>query len=209
VLQRDHSYRQIKRQILINELKPDRAFTELAAARELGASQGTIHEALLHLEADSLVLRKGHRGTTVTPLHAEAAGEMLALRRRLETRAAPRAASALTPEARKSIAALLDRMHKAAAGVDEYAVIEHDTAFHVAIFRLAGFRALEQILLRAILHSLRQKLWEPRHRRPLAETAGRHGAILAALDHGGAALSAAIGQHIDTIVDVGVDKVAS
>jgi DNA-binding GntR family transcriptional regulator len=81
-------------------------------------------------------------------------------------------------------------------------MIELDTAFHMAIFRLAGLRALEQILLRCILHSHRQKLWEPRHNRPLDKTAQRHRPIIDALGKSGEDLAAALAHHIDTIVDV-------
>ncbi len=77
-------YATLKRRILLNELRPETALTELGIAQEMGCSQGTVREALLRLQEDGLVLREGHRGTTVTPLDAEAAAEMLALRRRLE-----------------------------------------------------------------------------------------------------------------------------
>mgnify|MGYP001547993401 CR=1 FL=1 len=75
---------------------------------------------------------------------------------------------------------------------------------------VAGLRAMEQILVRCMLHSHRQKLWEPRHRRPLAETAARHDVLydlLAARD--GAGLAQALGGHIDTIVDVDALRTAS
>jgi GntR family transcriptional regulator, rspAB operon transcriptional repressor len=127
---------------------------------------------------------------------------MLALRRQLETYAAPRVARAIKPEALADLRDIQSRMEAAAQALDAYGVIELDTAFHMTLFRLAGFKALEQILLRLILHSHRQKLWEPRHNRPLTETARRHTAILAALEQGGEALASALGHHIDTIVEV-------
>jgi GntR family transcriptional regulator, rspAB operon transcriptional repressor len=208
----DVVYATLKRRILLNELKPEAILTELGIAAELRCSQGTVREALMKLREDGLVLRAGHRGgTTVTPLDADVAAEMLALRRRLETKAASRAALALAedPAALARLEAIADAMDAAAARGDEARLIERDTDFHMEIFRLAGYRALEQILLRSILHSHRQKLWEPRHRRPLAETAGRHRAILAAIPKGGLALATALGQHIDTIVDVGTTRIAS
>jgi DNA-binding GntR family transcriptional regulator len=100
-------------------------------------------------------------------------------------------------------------MDAAAEAGDEYGLIELDTEFHLAIFRLAELRALEQILVRCILHSHRQKLWEPRHRRPLAETAARHDVLLELVKaRDGEALARALGLHIDTIVEVQPQRVA-
>ena len=101
-------------------------------------------------------------------------------------------------------------MIEAARSGDEYGLIELDTEFHLEIFRLANLQALEQILVRCILHSHRQKLWEPRHRRPLVDTARRHDVLcelLAARD--GEGLADALGQHIDTIVEIQLAQAAS
>src|SRR5689334_8376945 len=76
---REVVYRTVKRRILMNEFKPGSALTELGLAKELGCSQGTIREALFHLQEDGLVTRAGHRGTTVTRLDPEEAQEILAL----------------------------------------------------------------------------------------------------------------------------------
>ena len=195
-------YATLKRRILLNDLKPGSALTELGLAQDLMCSQGTVREALLRLQEDGLVLRAGHRGTTVTPLDPEEADEILALRRRLERRGALRAVPSLTPEHWQDILSLQEAMDHAATDNDTYLMIELDTAFHMAIFRLAGLRALEQILLRCILHSHRQKLWEPRHNRPLGKTAQRHRPIIEALGKSGDDLADALAHHIDTIVDV-------
>ncbi|MHB2170125.1 GntR family transcriptional regulator [Alsobacter sp. R-9] len=199
---RDAIYATLKRRILLNELEPETVLTELGVAQELGCSQGTVREALLRLQEDGLVLRSGRRGTTVTPLDEDEAAEVLALRRRLEARGALRAAANRTPEDVTRLRRLLAAMERAAGQGDEYALIELDTEFHLAIFQMAGLRALEQILQRCILHSHRQKLWEPRHRRPLERTAARHRPIIDALEAGGQPLADALVHHIDTIVDV-------
>lgn len=207
---RDAIYATVKRRIVLNELRPGVTLTELGLAAELGCSQGPVREALMRLQEDGLVLRGGHRGTTVTPLDPHEAAEILALRRRIETRAAHGAARAVDTRALERLGQLRRRMGEAAAQDDEYALIELDTAFHLEIFGLAGLRAMEQILVRCILHSHRQKLWEPRHRRPLAETAARHDRLLdrlAARD--GAGLAEALGAHIDTIVEIDAQRAAS
>ena len=207
---RDAIYAAVKRRIVLNELRPGMILTELGLASDLDCSQGPVREALMRLQEEGLVLRNGHRGTVVTPLNPEEAEEILALRRRIEVRAAPKAAQRVDARALQRLAQFNARMAEAAAAGDEYALIELDTAFHLEIFRLAELRALEQILVRCILHSHRQKLWEPRHRRPLLETAARHDTLydrLAVRDGDG--LAAALGEHIDTIVEVQAARVAS
>jgi len=207
---RDAIYSTLKRQIVLNELRPGVMLTELAVAAELGSSQGPVREALMRLQEDGLVLRRGHRGTAVTPLNAEEAAEILALRRRIEVRAAPRAARAVDDAALAGLARRIELMGEAAAAGDAYALIEHDTEFHLEIFRLADLRALEQILVRCILHSHRQKLWEPRNRRPLAAAVARHDILLELLrQRDGEGLANALGKHIDTIVDVEQQRAAS
>lgn len=199
----DTAYNAIKRRIILNELKPGDTLTELGLAAELDCSQGTVRESLLRLQADGLVVRSGHRGTTVTDLDPEVAGELIELRRRIEARAARRAADRATPADIAMLEGLQARMDEAAAAGDEYGLLALDIDFHLALFRLARLDALEQILVRCILHTHRSKLWAPRHRRPLAQTAARHRPILAALAaQDGAALARALEHHVDTIVDV-------
>jgi DNA-binding GntR family transcriptional regulator len=198
---RELVYQTVKRRILMNELKPDTALTELGLAREIGCSQGTIREALFHLQEDGLVTRAGHRGTTVTRLDAEEAREILALRRRIEVRGAHRAVLHVTDEALEKLLELMAQMEAAAEQGDAFALIEFDMGFHLTIFRLARFEALEQILTRCTLHTHRSKLWAPGHQRPLIETARRHRVLIDRLKaRDGAGLAEAVGAHIDTIV---------
>lgn len=197
----DHVYGIVKRRIMLNELKPMSVLTELGLAHEIGCSQGTIREALLRLQEDGLVIRTGRRGTVVTRLEDEEAEEMLALRRRLEMRGAERATRNVDARSLDVIMAIRETMNEAADAGDEFQLIEADKDFHLAIFRLSQLEALEQILARCIMHTHRSKLWAPRHRRSLDETARRHDILidrLAARD--GKGLADELGLHIDTIV---------
>lgn len=197
----DLVYASVKRRIMLNELKPEAVLTELGLAGEIGCSQGTIREALLRLQEDGLVVRTGRRGTMVTRLNADEAHEMLALRRRIETRGALKAARNVDDRALADLTAIRATMKQAAKAGDEYALIEADRELHLRIFRLAGLDALEQILARCIMHSHRCKLWAPGHRRSLAETARRHDILIECLvARDGEGLAQALGRHIDTIV---------
>ncbi len=72
----------LRRRIMLNDLAPGSVLTELGLATDLACSQAAIREALLRLEGEGLVRRAGHQGTMVTDLDADAAMEILDLRRR-------------------------------------------------------------------------------------------------------------------------------
>lgn len=193
---------ELRRRIVLNETAPGTVLTELGLATELACSQAAVREALLRLDAEGLVRRAGRQGTAVTDLDADTATEILDLRRRIEVRAARRIARRAGGG---DIARLLEQaadMAAAAAEGDLWAVVEHDIAFHLALFRISGLDAMAPILARCILHTQRFKLWAPWHQRPLAETAHRHAPILAALEaRDGAALARELGIHLDTMVE--------
>ncbi|SDR35090.1 DNA-binding transcriptional regulator, GntR family [Rhizobiales bacterium GAS191] len=197
----DFVYDEVKRRIMLNELKPGEVLTELGVARELGCSQGTVREALFRLQEDGLVTRHGRRGTTVTRLDPDEAQEILALRRRIETRGALKAVRLVDDAALEKLAAIEAAMEDSARADEEHQLTALDIEFHQTLFALSGLEALEQILTRCMLHAHRWRLWAPSHRRPLIETARRHIPIierLAARDSEG--LAEVIGHHIDTIV---------
>jgi DNA-binding GntR family transcriptional regulator len=197
----DFAYDDVKRRIMMNELKPGEVLTELGLARGLGCSQGTVREALFRLQEDGLVTRAGRRGTTVTRLDPDEAQEILALRKRIETRGALKAVLSVDDKALARLDALELEMEDVASKDDEPRLTELDIAFHQMLFSLSGLEALEQILTRCMLHAHRWRLWAPSHRRPLMETARRHRPILAKLAaKDGEGLAEALGHHIDTIV---------
>ncbi len=192
----------MRRRIVLNELQPGAVLTELSLAADLGSSQASIREALLRLEGEGLVVRSGHQGTTVTGLEAVEAREILGLRKRIETRAASLIIRHRSAADMERLQALLADMQAAAETDDLGAMVQADTAFHLALFRISRLHAMEPILARCILHTHRFRLWAPWHRRPLRRTADRHLPILDALAQGdAAALRRHIDEHLDTIVE--------
>jgi len=154
-----------------------------------------------------LVVRAGYRGTLVSALDADEAALMLAVRKQLECEAVKRLPfednSALVAELTEH----LDGMLMAARSADIYALIRHDTAFHLALFRAAQLPALEPILRRANIHTHRFKLWAPHHQRPLPATAERHRPLIDAVRHGDRkALEHELVRHLDTIVEPWPDR---
>ncbi len=193
---------ELRRQIILNELQPGTVLTELGLASSLGCSQAAVREALLRLDGEGLVLREGRKGTTVTDLDADAAVEILDLRRRIEVRAAPAVVRRVGNGELARLEAICRKMFEAAAEDDLWALVEQDMAFHESIFRISGLHAIQPILMRCILHTQRFKLWAPRHDRPLRKTAERHLPILKTIkERDGTALQRELRTHLDTMIE--------
>lgn len=194
----------LKRMIMLGEVAPGIALLELELAQRFQCSQGTVREALLALQEEGLVHRQPHRGTRVADCTEDEAVEMFRLRHGIETRGIARALRHPDPALLPDLTALIEGMEAKALAGDEYGQTELDRAFHRRLFRAAGLPAVEPLLHRCILHNHRFKITRSGERRDLTATAKRHWTIveaLAARDE--AAAVAAIGHHIETIVDVG------
>ena len=145
-------YHAVKRAIILAALPPGEALIEQQIAGAFGCSQGTVREALLRLEHDGLVSRRGYQGTLVSDISAEEAAQMARIRIDLETRGARLAAPAVTAEDVAGLEAIVARMEGAERSHDSYERSELDREFHMAVFRQAGLPALEPILTRCSLH---------------------------------------------------------
>ena len=74
--------------ILHGEWKPGAPIVETAVARAVGVSQPTVREALRHLEAEGLILRRQFRSCEVTRLSREEVDHIFRLRMEWESLAA-------------------------------------------------------------------------------------------------------------------------
>ncbi|MGK9232104.1 GntR family transcriptional regulator [Inquilinus limosus] len=194
----------LKRMIMLGELAPGLALLELELAQRFQCSQGTVREALLALQEEGLVHRQPHKGTRVADCTEDEAVEMFRLRHGIETRGIVRALRRPDPALLPDLTVLIEGMEAKARAGDEYGQTELDRAFHRRLFRTAGLPAVEPLLHRCILHNHRFKITRSGERRDLMATARRHWTIVEALTaRDEAAAVAAIGHHIETIVDVG------
>jgi DNA-binding GntR family transcriptional regulator len=200
-------YHSVKRAILLRRLEPGQALLEQQIMAAMGCSQGTVREALLRLEQDGLVTRRGYRGTVVSTTSLEEAAQMARIRIALETESARRAALACTDEELARWDAVIARMAEAERAHDGYALSELDREFHLTIFRAAQLTTLEPILTRCALHLHRYTFGNgpqgvtPDHRPGLPSTVEQHRAVrdaLAARDPEAAAQT--MQDHIETII---------
>ncbi len=145
-------YHAVKRAIILAALPPGDALIEQQIASAFGCSQGTVREALLRLEHDGLVSRRGYQGTVVSDTSPEEAAQMALIRIDLETRGARLATPVFTGADFSVLKEIVGRMDRAEQSHDSYARSQLDRDFHMAIFHKAGLPALEPILTRCSLH---------------------------------------------------------
>lgn len=145
-------YHALKRAIILAALPGGEALIEQQIAGTFGCSQGTVREALLRLEHDGLVSRRGYQGTVVSDTSAEEAARMASIRIDIETHGIRLATPAFTAAEFSALDEIIGRMDCAESSHDSYAKSELDREFHMAIFRVAGLPALEPILTRCTLH---------------------------------------------------------
>ncbi len=200
-------YHAIRRAILLHRMPPGQALLEQQIAATMGCSQGTVREALLRLEQDGLVERRGYRGTYVSDTSETEAALMARVRIEIETRGARLAAGRAGDAGFLRLGQILARMTAAEQRRDGYAMSELDREFHLAVLRLAGLAALEPILTRCSLHVHRfiyahgPRGTTPDNRRGLPSGAALHRELLTVLASGdGEAAATAMRRHIEGVI---------
>jgi DNA-binding GntR family transcriptional regulator len=194
----------LKREIMLGDLQPGLALTELDLATRFGCSQGTVREALLQLQDEGLVQRKGYRGTQVSPCTEAEAVELFHIRQSIECRGIVHVMAHPSRALIGDLKGLVQAMDEAAAAGDELELASIDRDFHRRLFADAELTALDPILHRCLVHNHRFKISQTRGPRDLVQTARRHEPIIAAIEAGDAQqAAAALFHHIATIVDFG------
>lgn len=196
----------LQREIVLGDLPPDSALTEMELAQRFQCSQSTVREALMQLSEEGLVKRLPHRGTLVAPCRTEDARALIHIRREVECGYLERVLGNAGRGLVGQLGDELDAMRNAARDGDEYRLSVHDRAFHTALFAAADLPLVVPILTRCLIHNHRYKIMNSQPNRALEETAERHVPIIEALRAGDIdQLRAVLSHHISTIVDFGPD----
>lgn len=199
----DALFHAIRRAILLRELQAGQALTEPQIGRDFNCSQGTVREALMRLQEEGLVQRRGYRGTTVTRSSLIEGVQMAEIRIKLEMEGAHHAVDAFTDEDFTEAQDCLSQMDRAADEGDSYALSELDRKFHLALFQRSGMNALEPILTRCMLHMHLQTFGHPGPEKRQATPTEAHQPILDALRRRNADdAAAALRDHINLTIDL-------
>ena len=198
----DTVYHALKRAILLRERQAGDALLEQDVANEMNCSQGTVREALLLLQHDGLVTRRGYRGTVVSHTSADEAALLARVRIDIEVNAAARAVAAASYADYEALHAVVAAMAEHETVGDTYALSELDHRFHGTIIRMASLEAVEPILTRCMLHMHRHTVGNPQRQQLGNENASEeHAALLRELesrDTGRA--QAAARHHIEGVI---------
>ncbi|MEP0235878.1 GntR family transcriptional regulator [Roseibium sp.] len=144
-------YRSLKRQILLGILTPDSPITEQSLAAEFDCSQGTVREALLSLQENGLVDRRGYEGTYVTRTTDAEAAVLARIRFNLEYAGMERAVARASGNDCERLRELAELYLTCRSEDDIFACSEVDRAFHMSIFKIADMPMLEPILHRTLV----------------------------------------------------------
>ena len=151
----EHAYASLRRDIVSLRLKPGTVLDEVGIAARLGLSRTPVHEAVVRLAADSLVVLLPNRGATVAGMewdqirdYVEAYGLLQRLTHRW-------AALRRTEAQLEDIAAECIVFEAASAAGEPEAMNDSNWRFHALIAAACGNKIIERNFLHVLTLSLR------------------------------------------------------
>jgi DNA-binding GntR family transcriptional regulator len=165
-------------------VEPGERLVERTLGTEMGASVTAVREAIIQLEAEGLITKRTNTTTHVTVLTADEIAQTFVVRHALERVAMIEAAKRANANDLRRLTELISRMLGAAHQKMSGLYVQHDFAWHEAVWEVSGNKVLSSTLRRIVLplfglSSVRvvaQKNYD------LVEDAHLHVAILDALE---------------------------
>lgn len=191
------AYEQILDLIQSKRAQPGEIVTERRLAEMLDMSRTPIRDALLMLEGEGLLIRRGTRGLQVKQIRIEDFMDALQIRSLLEPATARMAAGRIPAG---DLDSLRNQLQTLAAGGenDRMSVREVDERLHEMIARAAGNPQLEQIIRTVRRQTQMFDLRSMPER--LGDTCAEHIAIVDAIASGNAEASAkAMADHLSAV----------
>lgn len=132
--------------ILQGEWKPGSPIVETAIAKAVGVAQPTVREALRHLEAEGLILRRQFRSCEVTQLSRDEVDQIFRLRMEWESLAAELAVENRANWKREHLLKAAEKLKQAARKHDSDSFYRYDLDFHKELWACTGNQFLSKAL---------------------------------------------------------------
>lgn len=178
---------------------PGDRLVERRLAGELGVSHIPVREALARLSEEGLVERLPRRGSRVAAINAKELEDLSGLRVLLEQYVVERAMQHWTPEAERSLRAIVDEMAAAAQEQDTTQLFALDVRFHEQLWALTDHTMLVDLVtqLRGRISLFLRAATVALEPKALNSHAASHAALLDAIASGDAGRARrAMAKHI-------------
>ncbi|TDE94958.1 GntR family transcriptional regulator [Occultella glacieicola] len=134
----------LREKIATGELAPGQHLREMELAAGLDVSRGPVRDALALLESEGQVEIKRHRGAFVSVLTQVDVEEVHTFRAAIESLAAERAATRMTPAHFAELDRVLDAMKETSGSVAPQEAVRLDLAFHDVLYDAADHQRLSR-----------------------------------------------------------------
>jgi DNA-binding GntR family transcriptional regulator len=178
----ERAYAEIRGLILSGDAPPGAALTESALADICGVSRTPVREALRRLEAELYIVRSDSQRLFVASWNTQDLAEMFTLRAMLESHAAARAATRITPAVLDDLRACNDSLAAAIAGPvpDVATFIAQNRRFHDITIAAAASPRLSTMLAALVEQPVVRRTAARYGRTELERSAHEHGELIQA-----------------------------
>lgn len=192
----DQAYEILLNQILAGTIRPGQRLKDADVAAQLKISRTPVREAMRMLEQDGVLVALQRGGYEVTDARAGDLMGLYSCRAALEQLAAHEATERMTPEHRKTLAALISRTDGSLKEGRFENALKSNTEFHTILVELSGNRYLVKLIdsLRRLILLHRSSLlnsvaadMKEEYVQHLRDTQEQHRAIFEAMVRGEAA----------------------
>jgi DNA-binding GntR family transcriptional regulator len=140
------AYQQIRKALMVGELKPGQKLSGRELALRLGTSLTPVREALLQMVAEGVLESRTGQSITVPQPTRSVYAELRDIRAEVEGLAAERAAARIDDAGIAELAALHDGLVRGKAGRDYGSALRCNEAFHLGLARHSGMSRLFRVV---------------------------------------------------------------
>lgn len=154
----DFAYRVLCDELIVLDIKPGEPLNDEVISRRLGVGRTPIREAMKRLESDHLVTAYPRRGTFAAGVDITDLAEVSEIRQLLEPAASARAARMASPRTRQELREFAREVERLLSVPQaQRDLMRLDMRVHRSIYRAAGSRHLEDVLIRC--DNLATRIW--------------------------------------------------